>query len=99
LLAIDDLEETLGVEHADVAGAEIAIGREGVGIGPRILPVACITCGPLAHTSPGSPIAASLSLTSSSLMSVDGKGRPTVAEEAPRVAGLSVRIGDVSERP
>src|SRR5262245_19134607 len=40
LLAIDDLEETLGVEHADVAGAEIAVGREGIGIGPRIPPVA-----------------------------------------------------------
>src|SRR5262245_11957990 len=40
LLAIDDLEETLGIEHADVAGAEIAVGGEGVGIRPRILPVA-----------------------------------------------------------
>src|SRR5262245_21679876 len=40
LLAVDDLEETLGVEHADVAGAEIAVVGEGFGIGLRLLPVA-----------------------------------------------------------
>src|SRR5262249_43944426 len=40
LLAVDDLEETLGVEHADVAGPKIAVGCEGTGIGLWLLPVA-----------------------------------------------------------
>src|SRR5215467_7868133 len=39
LLAIDDSEKSLAVEHADVAGAEVAVGGEGVGIGLRLLPV------------------------------------------------------------
>ena len=39
LLAIDDLEIALGVEDADVAGAEVAVGRESLPGRFRLLPV------------------------------------------------------------
>src|ERR1700730_2499647 len=57
-----------------------------------------MTCGPLAQISPGWPSGTSMSSTSSSLISVDGKGRPTVPEKEVAVIGRfreSVAFQDV----
>src|SRR6516165_966676 len=39
LLAVDDLQVAARIEHADIAGAEIAVLRESLRIGVRLLPV------------------------------------------------------------
>src|SRR4051812_32519841 len=39
LLAVDDLQKSLGVEHADIAGAEVATGGEGQRVGFRLFPI------------------------------------------------------------
>ena len=73
LLAIDDTQEAPRVEHADVAGAEVAVGGERRALASGFCQYPLITCGPLAQTSPASPSRAVVA-PSSSLMSVDGNG-------------------------
>ena len=58
-----------------------------------------ITCGPFAQISPASPSATSLSPSSRSLISVDGRGRPIVPVNSLELNLLAVATGDVSDRP
>ena len=79
LLAVDDLQEALVVEHADVAGAEVAVGGERAGVGLGLVASS--------RSSPAGPWRRSRRIrrcrprwpsSSSSLMSVDGSGSPVV---------------------
>ena len=78
LLAVDDLQESAGVEHADVAGAEVAVRREGRGVRLGLIPVAAHHLRALDADFAGLALGTSLPVSSSSLMSVDGSGKPVV---------------------
>ena len=88
------------VEHADVAGAEIAVGREGGGIGLRLLPVA------LHHLR---ALGADFARLADRRFPVVGVEQLDVGrrerqahrrrEASARHRRIEVRIGEVSERP
>ena len=88
------------VEDADVAGAEVAVGGEGGGVGLAASASSrCITCGPLAQISPASPIGDFAAVVVEQLDVGRGQRQADGAGEGRAGAGLRVRIGEVSERP
>ena len=67
----------VGVEHAEVAGAEAAVVVERVGVERRVERSPSMSCGPLARISPSSPDAGDLPSSVTSAASTPGD-RPTL---------------------